>query len=260
MIAKAQQNTINVGIFNLSKSGVNTRLDSKLLDSLCKILTQYDILAVQGFSASKASLSDAINTNRLGEYRSLLNGKYLYLYNARKVSHIPEVKVSDTSSLSISTISLQTGLLYDIKNKIQKDPFLAVFTTDNGSYVTFLNIDVNSKNAYAEIKESLKGMGELYKNQEKHDAFKNIMLMGALSGDCEYITPTHKYYLQMDFPLWHWVLDDQYDTTVDGKNCTYDNAIASADLVANIKKTGVDKRATAKSLSDHYPVFFNIKL
>jgi len=264
IICNAQTNkgssSLKVAIFNLSPNHESSEFVEEMLDSLCKVFLEYDLMVIQGFNASKMNLLDAINRNHIVHYRTLLNNRYLYIYNTKKMKNIPKVEIADSSSLSINSFSVQTGLFHDFNNKIERDPFLAIFRTNDGSHLTFLNIHVKSKNSNTEIGESLKAMGQLYKKHEKHDAFKNIMLLGALSGDCEYVTPTYKYYLQMDYPLWHWALDGKYDTTVDGKNCTYDNAVVSADLVAKIKATGVDKRPVIESISDYYPVYFTIKL
>jgi endonuclease/exonuclease/phosphatase family metal-dependent hydrolase len=245
--------TIKVATFNLKVFGDSKVADQEVLEILTIVACEFDIMAVQEIrdkeetsivdyvsNINSVCESDAykyITSERLG--RTTSKEQYGYIYN------------TDTVSL------VSTKQYPDIDDDFEREPFFAQFKVND--YVFALgNFHIKPDDAPTEL-ESIKKVDSY---MTSFFDMNNMIYLGDFNADCSYFDEDEYTYLKK----YYWVVDNSVDTTVGATDCTYDRIIITEGVKQryagewNVFRFDeiLDLQIDKASVSDHYPVWFEI--
>ena len=263
--------TIKIASWNLQNFGQKKANDEVVMAGISANLKGYDIIAVQEISnfyeksdpscpkieticpnhtncgLIESALEKSLNERYNLSYQFVFSDeirdeRYLYIYNPEKVELISAEVVSDPD---------ETGPICDLEKnntgKMVRQPFKAKFRAGNSTF-TLLNAHTSPTKNIAE----LEGLEYFYK-QEKAKGDENIIVLGDLNADCDYLSPNQQIAFRSS--QYRWVISDSEDTTVSKNACAYDRFIFGEDVKSDYTgKYGIVSGTTSE-LSDHYLVW-----
>jgi endonuclease/exonuclease/phosphatase family metal-dependent hydrolase len=268
----SESDTIKIATWNVQNWGEKKAENSTVMEAIADNLKGYDIIAIQEISnfyeksdpscpkianicpgnskcsAIRNALQDYLNDQRGLNYSFVFSDqvrdeRYLYIYNPQKLTLLSSELVSDSEEEYGPVCDLnktQTG-------KMVRQPFKAVFQAGNFTF-TLLNAHTSPSKNVAE----LNGLEYFYRQEESNGA-KNIIVLGDLNADCDYLAPFDNIAFRNSQYIWG--IPDGTDTTISKKSCTYDRLIFKNDV--NLHYTGSYNvsRLTTSAESDHYLVW-----
>jgi hypothetical protein len=131
----------------------------------------------------------------------------------------------------------------DLQNRWERPPIEVNFDLKEFN-ITIFNIHVKPD----DVKNELDYLDDIALNKA-HTA-----VIGDLNADCSYYDNSK----EKEFENWHWIIDDNEDTTSGNSNCAYDRIIVSDLLKDKIAKQGIDKKDIDEE-SDHYLIWFMLR-
>lgn len=275
--------TIKIASWNIQNFGESKANNDAKMALIATILSQFDIIAVQEIS-NLYELSDKgcprntdacpghkncnLLRNALKKYLSGKEGRdydfifspyvkderYLFIYDKNKITAL------DSGQLAIDEGDDPDIPICDSHSKgdMMRQPFFVTFNAGDFDFTLVTAHTSPSRN----LKE-LKALHGFYCEIQNMDANQNdVILLGDLNADCDYLSETKKIDLRK--PEYIWVIDNARDTTVGSTNCAYDRIIfTQATKEDYTGKWGVFRfdeyydlgKKTALKLSDHYPVW-----
>jgi len=257
---------IKIGTFNIQVFGAKKSSNITVLDSICSVISRYDILAIQEVKDISGKtitiLRHALNENGLGNHAIMSSPRsglqesdvhyreqYLYIYDTTTINVVEVVDCEHSDK------TLQWGLMSDTASEIKREPFIGLFKVKKtGLLLTLFNIHTSPSVANEDVTAMLKNISIIC-DQGRSPHFKNFIVLGDFNASCSYMSKTEIEKLKKEFPFLIWVIDNDSDSSVSSKDCAYDRILISAHLSNLVIDHGVDKRSVTKSVSDHYPVF-----
>jgi len=252
---------IRVGAFNVQIFGASKLAKPDVVKSLLETLPRYDILLFQeirdssetAFPALIAKLNSAaklpysyVISGRLG--RSHSKEQYAYIYR------------SDLFKVE-ATYQYPEAL-----DQYERPPFGVVFTSTYSDLSRFGFLGVHTKPDEAE--KEIDSLVDVYDAFSKEMNIQDVVLMGDFNGDCGYTTKTEMKLIRLRLDVkFHWLLNDDVDTTVAKSSCAYDRIVVvgeqmnaaivedSASVYRFDTVEHLDPEQT-KQVSDHFPVEF----
>jgi len=254
---------IRVGAFNVQIFGASKLAKQDVVKSLLEILPRYDILLFQEIrdSSEKAfpALVEKLNSVSKLDYSYVISGRmgrsdskeqYAYIYRSDLF------KVEDTYQYP------------ETLDEYERPPFGVVFTSTYSDLPRFGFLGVHTKPDEAEKEiDSLVDVYDAFSNTLK---IKDVVIMGDFNGDCGYTTKTEMKHIRLRLDTkFHWLVNDDADTTVAKSSCAYDRIVVVGDQMnaaivpnsAHVYRFDIDEGLTneqAKKVSDHFPVEFLI--
>ena len=270
---------IKIGSWNIQNFGISKANDEAKMEIIGKILSQFDIIAVQEISNvyEKSDAGCPRNENSCPGNKNcdlLLNALKAHLSNSKDYELMFSPQVKDERYLFIydrnKVEAMDSGQLAvdpednlpvcDTKSegKMARQPFYATFKAGKFDFV-LMTAHTSPSNNVAE----LQSLSAFYKRvQSDNSPQKDVILLGDLNADCSYL----KKSMPIDFrrPEYTWVIEDNTDTTVGTNTCTYDRMIftkeTTKDYTGNHGVFRFDSEyhlssSKAKGISDHYPIW-----
>ena len=250
--------TFNIKVFGKTKMG-----KPEVVTQLVDTVLQYDLVAIQEIK----DIDETVPYNFLAELNnasgnfwnmslSVRSGtqaddqssqeQYAYYYNHSVFREIGEGELYNDSA-------------YDY---FQREPYRAQFELLNASGnssgfdFTLFTIHTKPASALAEI-DALHEVIQSY--QENDTTETDVILLGDLNADCSYATAQELWESPLRQPQYNWLVNDIADTTVSSTDCAYDRIITLDDLNGRLVGSwGIDTSITNTSVSDHYPVWFDL--
>ena len=250
--------TFNIKVFGKTKMG-----KPDVVTQLVDTVLQYDLVAIQEIK----DIDETVPYNFLAELNnasgnfwnmslSVRSGtqaddqssqeQYAYYYNHSVFREIGEGELYNDSA-------------YDY---FQREPYRAQFELLNASGnssgfdFTLFTIHTKPASALAEI-DALHEVIQSY--QENDTTETDVILLGDLNADCSYATAQELWESPLRQPQYNWLVNDIADTTVSSTDCAYDRIITLDDLNGRLVGSwGIDTSITNTSVSDHYPVWFDL--
>jgi deoxyribonuclease-1-like protein len=104
-------------------------------------------------------------------------------------------------------------------------------------------------------------LGEVHAwGQTNYSADDDYVILGDFNGDCSYASYNELVELSIASENYTWLIPDDADTTVGNSRCAYDRIVTSSDLDGRLTGNwGIDERVSSGAVSDHKPVWFDIK-
>ena len=206
----------------------------------------YDFLAeLNNASGNFWNMSLSVRSGNQADDQSSQE-QYAYYYNHSVFREIGEGELYNDSS----------------NDYFQREPYRAQFELLNASGnssgfdFTLFTIHTKPASALAEI-DALHEVIQSY--QENDSSETDVILLGDLNADCSYATAQELWESPLRQPQYNWLVNDIADTTVSSTDCAYDRIITLDDLNGRLVGSwGIDTSITNTSVSDHYPVWFDL--
>ncbi len=250
--------TFNIKVFGKTKMG-KPDIVSQLVDTVL----QYDLVAIQeikdideivpydfltelnNVSGNFWNMSLSVRSGNQADDQSSQE-QYAYYYNRTVFREIGEGQLFNDSA----------------NDYFQREPYFTQFellnASGNSSGFDFTLFTIHTKPASAlnEI-DALHEVIQSY--QENNSDETDVILLGDLNADCSYATAQELWESPLRLPQYNWLVNDIADTTVSSTDCAYDRIITIEDLNGRLVGSwGIDTSITNTSVSDHYPVWFDL--
>ena len=96
---------------------------------------------------------------------------------------------------------------------------------------------------------------------ENYSDNDNYVILGDFNGDCSYASYNELVELPISSENYTWLIPDDADTTVGNSRCAYDRIVTTSDLDGRLTgQWGIDEAISGVAVSDHKPVWFDIKI
>lgn len=260
-----------VASFNIRIFGDTKMSNETVVAELVDIFQRYDMVAVQEikdidqevpylFLDELNNFNNISNSTNLTEWELVLsersgmqeddqNSQEQYAFYYRPTVFSP----------------IDNGTLYDDSNNdsFQREPFLAQFelldTYGNftGTDIVFVNIHTKPTLAV----EEMSALGDVISwGQTNYSANDDYVILGDFNGDCSYASYNELVELPISSENYTWLIPDDADTTVGDSRCAYDRIVSTSQLDGRLTGIwGVDEAISGPAVSDHKPVWFDIK-
>ena len=250
--------TFNIKVFGKTKMG-----KPEVVTQLVDTVLQYDLVAIQEIkdidetvpydflaelnnaSGNFWNMSLSVRSGTQADDQSSQE-QYAYYYNHSVFREIGEGELYNDSA----------------NDYFQREPYRAQFELLNASGnssgfdFTLFTIHTKPASALAEI-DALHEVIQSY--QENDSTETDVILLGDLNADCSYATAQELWQSPLRQPQYNWLVNDIADTTVSSTDCAYDRIITLDDLNGRLVGSwGIDTSITNTSVSDHYPVWFDL--
>ncbi len=255
--AEGQDETVNIGAFNIQVFGVTKASKPEVMEVLAQIIRSYDVVAVQEIrDSSQTALPQLVETvnseganyeyvvsERLG--RTTSKEQYAYVYDSSRLRLVGEPH----------TYPEPEGT-----DPFHRQPYIAGFELpgENFSFV-LLTVHTDPDEAEEEINsldEAVEYARTAYPGED------DFILMGDLNADGSYYDEDAPGDLSGDD--YYWLINNSLDTTTKATDYTYDRIIVSEGAESQFTgNVGVFRYDLTYNLtydetiavSDHYPVY-----
>lgn len=248
--------SLRVASFNIQVFGPSKINKPFIHDSLLTILNRYDLVFIQEIRDSGDSaihiLLESLRretsrdfqlrlSERLG--RGEMKEQYAYIFDADRVA------------------ALDSYTFHDEDDRFEREPFVGRFQAGDLEF-TIAGIHVTP----TDVKRELIALGDVHREIRNRYNDRNLFIVGDINADCLYYKPNLGFDYFDETP--QVLVSDDEDTTVGATHCAYDRVFAfgtisrqtSAAHAFNFQDDlGIDL-ASAKLISDHYPIEFEIDL
>ena len=260
-----------VASFNIRIFGDTKMSNQTVVAELVDIFQRYDMIAVQEikdiheevpylFLDELNNFSNLGNSSNTTEWELVLsersgmqeddkNSQEQYAFYYRQTVFSP----------------LDNGTLYDDSgnDSFQREPFMAKFVlldtygNSTGTDIVFVNIHTKPTLAVEEMSalDDVITWGQV--NYSEDDDY---VILGDFNGDCSYASYNELVDLPISSENYTWLIPDDADTTVGDSRCAYDRIVSTSSLDGRLTGIwGVDEAISGSAVSDHKPVWFDIK-
>ncbi|XP_041836300.1 deoxyribonuclease gamma-like [Melanotaenia boesemani] len=262
---------MKVAAFNMKNLGMKKVTDKDVSKYLIKIISRYSVVVilevVDKSGKAMALLQEKLNNtgkNRQHPYTMIASSQlgrrsykeqYVCFYREDEVTLKDHMQYEDN----------QVG----DEDAFAREPFILRFSCPTTVVKDLILIPVHTK-----PKDAQKELDELYdvvQHVRKKWKTDNIMLLGDFNADGRYLSQKKKESIRIYSAAFHWLIDDDVDTTASNNNDnTYDRIVVYGDtmeeaIVArsanafNFQKAFKLTDEEALNISDHYPVEVALK-
>ena len=250
--------TFNIKVFGKTKMG-----KPEVVTQLVDTVLQYDLVAIQEIK----DIDETVPHNFLAELNNASGNFWNMSLSVRSGTQADDQSSQEQYAYYYNhTVFREIGeseLYNDSANDyFQREPYRAQFELLNASGnssgfdFTLFTIHTKPASALAEI-DALHEVIQSY--QENDSTETDVILLGDLNADCSYATAQELWESPLRQPQYNWLVNDIADTTVSSTDCAYDRIITLDDLNGRLVGSwGIDTSITNTSVSDHYPVWFDL--
>lgn len=243
---------LKIANFNIQVFGQSKLADTQTMNTIYKILSEYDFVAIEEIRDSEGAVAPTLLANLHNKPYSLITSprlgrttskeQYIMLYNEAKLKYIDSYVFGDS------------------EDTFEREPFVAKFKRGDTSLI-FIQIHTKPTDTKKEIDK----LSDVYLQAKKrYQNDTNFIILGDLNADCDYYKPEDKI---IDLPELIWVTLDTADTTTKTTDCAYDRILVSGDLENKVKDFGVDRidktynlnEESLYKISDHFPVYITLE-
>ena len=247
--------TLRIASFNLEVFGPSKGTDEEVLDYMARIISRYDIVAVQEIRDKNMvglpNLEDRLeNLKDIGTDYDYITGprlgsehykeQYAYIYRTGTVEQVDSYTLPDP------------------EDTFFREPFIARFQATQTDFdFVLLNIHVDPDEAETEVP----AMHQAIRDARDHYNDTDVIALGDFNADCDYYDENSRNTLEQRYT---WTIPDHADTTVSDTDCAYDRIILTDGIMDEYTgQSGVFRfgehfglsQDEADEVSDHYPVW-----
>ena len=250
--------TFNIKVFGKTKMG-----KPDVVTQLVDTVLQYDLVAIQEIK----DIDETVPHNFLAELNNASGNFWNMSLSVRSGTQADDQSSQEQYAYYYNHSvfrEIGEGELYNdsASDYFQREPYRAQFELLNASGnssgfdFTLFTIHTKPASALAEI-DALHEVIQSY--QENDTTETDVILLGDLNADCSYATAQELWESPLRQPQYNWLVNDIADTTVSSTDCAYDRIITLDDLNGRLVGSwGIDTSITNTSVSDHYPVWFDL--
>jgi endonuclease/exonuclease/phosphatase family metal-dependent hydrolase len=267
-----RSDVVRVASFNIKVFGDTKMSNSTVVDELVDLFQAYDLVAVQEIKDIDEEVPYLFldELNNVTEQEDIVNQTLEWSMVLSERSGVQEDDKNSQEQYAYyykatSFRPMDNGTLYDDSgnDSFQREPFLAQFMvldpsgSDTGTDVVFVNIHTKPTLAV----EEMGALGEVHAwGQANYSADDDYVILGDFNGDCSYASHNELIDLSIASENYTWLIPDDADTTVGNSRCAYDRIVSASDLDGRLTGNwGIDERVSSGAVSDHKPVWFDIK-
>ncbi|KAJ8400879.1 hypothetical protein AAFF_G00392330 [Aldrovandia affinis] len=256
--------------FNIQSFSETKSSNPKIMHTLVRILSRYDVCLLQEVRDSKnkaipkllAVLNrydekyhyDYVTSERLG--RSSYQEQYVFVYRTDSVKVLEQYQYPDTQKGDVDAFS--------------REPFVVRLQAPNTVMGEFVLIPQHTSpdNATKEIDE----LYDVFLEVKERWQVEDVMFLGDFNAACGYVAKKNRKNIRLiTEPHLYWLIGDEEDTTVrESTNCAYDRIVVHGESFLrgiepySAKAFKFDKtfrltEEVALDVSDHYPVEVELK-
>ncbi|MFQ3316834.1 MAG: exonuclease III [Candidatus Poseidoniaceae archaeon] len=251
--------TFNIKVFGETKMG-----KPAVIDVLVDTVLNYDLVAVQEIKDMDQTVPydflDALNNKSFSTWDMVLSPRS-GLQDDDQSSQEQYAFYYNTSVFR----SMGNGTLHNdsIDDSFQREPFIAQFElldsngTSTGFDLSLITIHTKPGAALSEI-NALPHVVDTYLENNPNES--EIVILGDFNAACSYVSSNELSNSPLAHSNYTWLIENNVDTTVSDSYCAYDRIVTNGDLDGRLVGTwGVDTSFSDSDVSDHYPVWFDIK-
>lgn len=224
---------LKIANWNLQAFGETKSSNTELLQNYASILCNYDIIFVQEIRDRKQEAFPKL-CDLLPEYN------YITSSRAGRTSSKEQYGVIYKRDIKIENFK---DFNLDPNNRWERPPIKLTFNIEDYKLTAY--------NLHTKPEDTAKEIDNLEKVVENQG---NVIVLGDLNADCSYYNASDAN----DFDSWHWIINDDEDTTSSPTNCAYDRIILNDDVYKEYLNDGIYNQIT-KKLSDHYLVWVELQ-
>lgn len=262
-----------IATFNIKVFGDTKMSNQTVVNELVDIFQRYDMVAVQEIKDIDEEVP-YLFLDELNQINNQQNSSNLSLEWDMVLSVRSGMQEDDQNSQEQYAFyykptvftPIDNGTLYDdsVNDSFQREPFLAEFMLlDNygnstGTEIVFVNIHTKPTLAV----EEMSALGDVVSwGMENYSDNDNYVILGDFNGDCSYASYNELVELPISSENYTWLIPDDADTTVGNSRCAYDRIVTTSDLDGRLTgQWGIDEAISGVAVSDHKPVWFDIKI
>ncbi len=250
--------TFNIKVFGKTKMG-----KPEVVTQLVDTVLQYDLVAIQEIK----DIDETVPHNFLAELNNASGNFWNMSLSVRSGTQADDQSSQEQYAYYYNHSvfrEIGEGELYNdsANDYFQREPYRAQFELLNASgnssgfNFTLFTIHTKPASALAEIN----ALHEVIQSYQENDSTEtDVILLGDLNADCSYATAQELWQSPLRQPQYNWLVNDIADTTVSSTDCAYDRIITLEDLNGRLVGSwGIDTSITNTSVSDHYPVWFDL--
>lgn len=245
---------IKIASFNIQIFGKSKASEPKIIKSLAKIISRFDVVAIQEIREKEKT---AVNT--LKKALNQIGGDYEYIIGPR----LGRSNTKEQYAFFYKKSMLRPGETYTYQERgtdyIHREPLITKFFCTKGEFDFVL---INAHIDPDDVDQEIALFPEIVADAQKRLKDKDIMIMGDLNADCGYFDEDKEIQLR-NKRKFKWLIANQLDSTVAKNSCAYDRMIVTKSMAKRFTgKAGVfpfdivyDLAVEPKQISDHYPIY-----
>jgi len=230
----ATTSTIKLANWNLQIFGDSKASKPEIMNVYVNTLTNYDIAFVQEIRDSDGSSFSNL-CSILTNYDNKISSR------AGRSSSKEQYGVIYKKSIKAEMKDYNP----DAQDRWERPPTAVDFNI-NGYRLKVYNIHTKP----GDVKSELSSLEQIVSTNG------NVIILGDLNADGNYYNPIDN----TELDGWNWVIGNDEDTTSSETDCAYDRIIMNADAYQEYSTSGVFKAGIIKDISDHYPVWVEIRV
>jgi endonuclease/exonuclease/phosphatase family metal-dependent hydrolase len=248
---------IKIATFNIQNLGITKMSRPVDVQAIVGILQTYDIVAVQEISDSHNRIAVMLlqQLNRSGRYR------YNVSVSPRTGRQGDDITKAEQYAFYYRTdlVEILESHLYDDEqyDYFGREPWVARFRTLQ-SHSTFVLITIHTVPAV-----TLNEMNALHYVVEdtRHIYLRenNYIVLGDMNAACEYANPRQVSTTLIRGPQYLWIVPDSADTNLASRQCAFDRIVLTQELRPFFRNVWGVNTAVTRTVSDHYPVWFQLE-
>ncbi|HJL97538.1 MAG TPA: endonuclease/exonuclease/phosphatase family protein [Candidatus Poseidoniaceae archaeon] len=251
--------TFNIKVFGETKMG-----KPAVVEVLVDTILNYDLVAVQEIKDMDQTVPydflDAINAKSNTTWDMVLSPRS-GLQDDDQSSQEQYAFYYNTSVFR----AMGNGTLHNdsTNDSFQREPFIAQFQlldtngTDTGFDLSLITVHTKPAEALSEI-NALPHVVDTYLENNPNES--EVVILGDFNAACTYVSSNELSNSPLAHSNYTWLIENNVDTTVSDSYCAYDRIVTNGDLDGRLVGTwGVDTSFSDSEISDHYPVWFDIK-
>ena len=225
---------ITIANWNLQVFGNTKASDADLMQKYSDIIDDYDIIFIQEIRNKDQTAFPKL-CSLLSDYECRVSSRAGRSSSKEQYGVIYKEPIEITEFIDYNP---------DSQDRWERPPIKVTFDIDGYELVVY-NIHAKPDDVPNEM-NFLEGVVQ---------TDGNVIIMGDLNADCTYYNPS----AEDDFEDWHWLIEDDEDTTVSSTDCAYDRIIINEDAYAEYTASGIYTTGIDSDVSDHYLVWIELE-
>ncbi|MEP1740180.1 MAG: endonuclease/exonuclease/phosphatase family protein [Kangiellaceae bacterium] len=250
---------IKIATFNIQSFGKTKAGKPEVMKELASVIRKYDLVAIQEIK-NKAGV---VPTQFLTEINSD-GSQYAFVISERGGKEPDDQSSQEQYAYYFNTSTIKVlkdvGLYDDSVNDFfQREPYVVRFAATQGNLKFVLaTIHTKPEEAVAEIKAM---HDALVWAQEQFTDEEDFIALGDFNAGCNYASPSDLSDLKITLD-YNWIVPHEADTNFSANSsCAYDRIVVTEDVLEDFTNMwGVDTSVSNKKVSDHFPVWFELKV
>ena len=251
--------TIKIASFNIQIFGKSKSAKEDVMGALVDIVKKYDVIAIQEIKdisqETPHMFLEKINQNGT-KYGMVLSDRTGLHENDKTSQEQYAVFYNEEKIVALDEGELYNDSQYDF---FQREPLITQLSTLDGRF-TFVMQVIHTKPSSAI--EEIDALHEVFEwSKLKYDNETNFIMLGDFNAGCSYASPEELDLLEIRSENYTWIIPDSADTNLAQSVCAYDRIVISNEINDNFTGNwGVESTFTNDSISDHWPIWFEISV